>query len=133
MYAIRSYYAELGADQMVIHSPYRLWNEADHATAPTKGYMEIERVRYVLSPVIGRAEELGVTLVIENVEDTSPSARVALAAAMKSKAVKVSLDTGHAQMMHARCGAPPVDAFVHAAGAALEHVHLQDIDSYNFV
>lgn len=122
--------AELGGDQMVIHSPYTLWKEADRQANPATGFIQVERVRYVLSPVIARAEELGVTLVIENVEDLTPSLRVELAAAMKSKAVKVSLDTGHAQFMHRRCGAPPVDAFVNAAGAALEHVHVQDVDGY---
>lgn len=122
--------AELGADQMVIHSPYGLWNEADRATDPASAYIQVERVRYVLGPVLKQAAELGVELVIENVEDIDPHARVALAAAFKSPQVRVSLDTGHAQMMHCRCGAPPVDAFVLAAGAALGHVHLQDVDGF---
>lgn len=122
--------AELSADQMVIHSPYGLWNEADRATDAASAYIQVERVRYVLMPVIKRAEELGVELVIENVEDIDPHARVALAAALKSPKVRVSLDTGHAQMMHCRCGAPPVDAFVQAAGGALGHVHLQDVDGF---
>ncbi|PWE50125.1 sugar phosphate isomerase [Thioclava sp. NG1] len=122
--------AELGGDQMVIHSPYTLWKEADLEQNPANAFIQVERVRYVLTPVIKRAEELGVKLVIENCEDITPNLRVELAAKMKSEAVKVSLDTGHAQFMHRRCGAPPVDVFVHAAGAALEHVHLQDIDGY---
>lgn len=122
--------AELGADQMVIHSPYGMWNEADIATSPAAGYIHIERVRYVLGPVIAQAEALGVELVIENVEDIDPLARLRLTEALKSPAVKLSLDTGHAQLMHARAGAPPVDAFVQAAGAALRHVHLQDIDGF---
>lgn len=122
--------AELAADQMVIHSPYGLWNEADRATDPAAAFIQVERVRYVLAPVLKQAEALGVALVIENVEDIDPHARVALAAALKSPHLRVSLDTGHAQMMHSRCGAPPVDAFVLAAGAALEHVHLQDVDGF---
>ena len=122
--------AELGADQMVIHSPYTLWKESDVSQSPAEAFIEIERVRYVLAPVIERAEAMGLTLVIENCEDITPRLRVDLAAAMKSPAVRVSLDTGHAQFMHRACGAPPVDAFVHAAGAALQHVHLQDVDGY---
>lgn len=122
--------AELGADQMVIHSPYGLWNEADIATSPASGYIHVERVRYVLGPVIARAEALRVELVIENVEDINPALRGTLAAALKSPKVKVSLDTGHAHLMHCRCGAPPVDAFVQAAGPALHHVHLQDVDGF---
>lgn len=122
--------AALGADQMVIHSPYGMWNEAECATSPAAEYGHIERVRYVLAPVIAETEALGVDLVIENVEDIDPRARVRLAEALKSTRLRVSLDTGHAQMMHSRCGAPPVDAFVQAAGARLGHVHLQDIDGF---
>ncbi|MEX1661198.1 sugar phosphate isomerase/epimerase family protein [Thioclava sp. 15-R06ZXC-3] len=122
--------AELGADQMVIHSPYTMWKESDLDANPSKGFMQIERVRYILTPVIAQARDLGVTLVIENVEDLTPRLRVDLAAALDSKIVKVSLDTGHAQFMHRRLGAPPVDVFVNAAGAALQHVHLQDVDGY---
>lgn len=119
---------ELGADQMVIHSPYGIWNGADDAVKPSAAIMRIERVRFVLSPVIKRAEAAGVTLVLENCEDQDAGARVALARALKSPNVKVSLDTGHAYFMHRIGKAPPVDAFVYAADAMLEHVHLQDMD-----
>ncbi|KEP69681.1 sugar phosphate isomerase [Thioclava dalianensis] len=122
--------AALGADQMVIHSPYTMWKESDLQANPASGFIQIERVRFVLTPVIARAETLGVTLVIENCEDLNPALRVELAARLKSERVRVSLDTGHAQFMHRRLGAPPVDAFIGAAGGALEHVHLQDVDGY---
>ncbi len=120
----------LGADQMVIHSPYTTWDDANNATDPGAAHIQVERTRYVMAPVIQRAEELGVTLVIENVEDKNPHDRVALARALQSDKVKVSLDTGHAHYAHGTTGAPPVDVFVRAAGAMLEHVHLQDADGY---
>lgn len=120
----------LGADQMVIHSPFSTWDDSNNATDPAAAHIQTERTRYLMAPVIRRAEEVGVTLVIENVEDKNPAARVALAQALKSPRVKVSLDTGHAHYAHVMTGAPPVDVFVRAAGAALEHVHLQDADGY---
>ncbi len=53
-----------------------------------------------------------------------------LAESFGSDAVKVSVDTGHANCMHGSAGAPPVDHFVKAAGKQLAHVHLQDTDGY---
>lgn len=118
----------LGADQMVLHSPYSIWDHANLATDPAQARSKIERTRFVLAPVIARAEAIGCTLVIENVEDVDPRARLVLATALKSPNVKLSLDTGHAMFAHVKSGAPPVDVFVRAAGATLEHVHLQDAD-----
>ena len=77
-----------------------------------------------------RAEAIGVTLVIENIEDIDPRWRVRLAESFDSKQVRVSIDTGHAHYAHGSTGAPPVDYFVVAAGNMLEHVHLQDADGY---
>ncbi|MEZ5913819.1 MAG: TIM barrel protein [Paracoccaceae bacterium] len=89
-----------------------------------------ERSHDTLAPLVRRAEALGVVLVIENCEDIDPAERVALAASFDSPAVRVSLDTGHAHYAHGAHRAPPVDAFVRAAGAALAHVHLQDADGF---
>ena len=84
----------------------------------------------VLAPVVQRAEAEGITLVIENIEDIDPQDRHDLARALGSDAVKLSLDTGHAQYAHGATGAAPVDYFVTAAGADLAHVHLQDADGH---
>lgn len=120
----------LRADQMVIHSPLTIWDHANHQHQPAGEGVQIERVRFVLDPVIRRAEEAGVTLVLENVEDVDPLARLRLAEAMKSPAVALSLDTGHADYVRRLAGAPPVDVFVAAAGERLHHVHLQDTDGF---
>ncbi len=122
--------AALKADQMVIHSPVTLWDHTNHLAEPAEEPIQIERVRWVMAPVIRRAEDQGVTLVIENVEDVDPAARCRLADALQSPAVAVSLDTGHAEYCHRLGGAPPVDVFVHAAGKRLQHLHLQDTDGY---
>jgi sugar phosphate isomerase/epimerase len=120
----------LGADQMVIHSPVTIWDHANHQIEAGQEPIRIERVRWVMQPVIDRAEAAGVTLVIENVEDVDPAARCRLADALNSPAVAVSLDTGHADYCHRLAGAPPPDVFVQAAGRRLQHVHLQDTDGF---
>ncbi len=120
----------LGATQMVAHSPYTAWDYSNLDNSRTAREELVERTHDTLRDVVARAEQTGVTLVIENIEDRDPHARVALAASFNSAAVKVSIDTGHAHYAHGSLAAPPVDYYVHAAGNALEHVHLQDADGY---
>lgn len=122
--------AALKADQMVIHSPVTLWDHSNHLAEPNAEAIQIERVRWVMGPVLKRAEDQGVTLVVENVEDVDPKARLRLIEALGSPALALSLDTGHADYCHRLAGAPPVDVFVHAAGKRLQHVHLQDTDGF---
>jgi sugar phosphate isomerase/epimerase len=122
--------AVLGATQMVIHSPYTTWdhNNLDMYSAARAGV--VERVHATLRDVVLRAEDMGCELVIENIEDKDPVIRVDLARSFGSKAVKVSIDTGHAHYAHVSTGAPPVDFYVTAAGAELHHVHIQDTEGY---
>ncbi|EHM02546.1 AP endonuclease, family 2 [Acetobacteraceae bacterium AT-5844] len=120
----------LGASQMVIHSPYTAWDYNNLDNSRTGRADIVERTHQTLRDVVTRAEQSGVTLVIENIEDRDPHARVALAASFNSGSVKVSIDTGHAHYAHGSLSAPPVDYYVHAAGDALEHVHLQDADGF---
>ena len=120
----------LNADQMVIHSPVSSWDDSNHAVDPSHRHNQIERSRFVLDPVLRRAEDAGIELVIENVEDKDPLARVALADTLGSDSVAVSLDTGHAHYAHVMTGAPSVDVYVRAAGKRLRHVHLQDSDGF---
>jgi len=120
----------LGATQMVIHSPYTTWaynNLDDH---PHWRREVVERCHDTLKAAVAQAEAIGCTLVIENIEDKDPHARVELAQSFGSEHVKVSIDTGHANYAHGSTGGPPVDYYVHAAGDALHHVHLQDTDGY---
>jgi sugar phosphate isomerase/epimerase len=122
--------AELGATQMVIHSPYTTWGH-NHLGADERARAEvISLAQDSLAPAVRRAEALGVTLVLENIEDKDPMDRVILARSFASEAMKVSLDTGHAMYAHASTGAPPVDYYVTAAGEMLDHVHIQDADGY---
>jgi len=122
--------AALGATQMVIHSPYTAWDYNNLDNSRNGRDELLERTHQTLRDAVTRAAESGVVLVIENIEDRDPHARVALAASFNSPAVKVSIDTGHAHYAHGSLAAPPVDYYVHAAGDALNHVHLQDADGY---
>lgn len=126
----------IGADQMVVHSPFTTWdaynfgNNPGDGNTPSARQKKFDDVHAVMGPVVDRAANEGVTIVIENIEDITPADRRELAASFNSEAVKVSIDTGHAHYAHCATGAPPVDYFVRDAGAALAHVHLQDADGH---
>ena len=120
----------VGARQMVLHSPYRLWYQNNRLASPTYVQDKLDRVHMVLAPVLKRAEETGVTIVIENIEDADPATRRALVDSFDSAAIALSIDTGHAQLARRASGAPPVDYFVRDAGNQLAHMHLQDVDGY---
>ncbi|MDP5085227.1 MAG: sugar phosphate isomerase/epimerase [Yoonia sp.] len=120
----------VGARQMVLHSPYRAWYQNNRLAAPAYAQEKLDRVHMVLDPVVKRAAETGITLVIENIEDVDPATRRALVDSFDSPAVALSIDTGHAQLARRAAGAPPVDYFVRDAGSQLAHVHLQDVDGH---
>ena len=128
--------AALGAAQMVIHSPFTTWdwfnfgNNPRTGNSPSDFEAKIARVAALLAPAIARAEAEGITLVIENIEDIDPAQRRLLAQHLASDAVRLSIDTGHAHYAHHATGAPPVDYFIHDAGAMLAHIHLQDADGF---
>jgi sugar phosphate isomerase/epimerase len=120
----------IGASHMVIHSPYGDWDHNNVDNYPNAREALFARCHDTMRGVVERAAALGVELVIENVEDIDPTARVQLAASFGSPAVGVSVDTGHAHYVHGSRGAPPVDYFIKRAGPALRHVHLQDADGF---
>lgn len=122
--------AAVNATHMVIHSPFTTWgyNNMDNVAGTRDRIVEL--THDTLDAVVRRAESDGVVLVMENIMDINPADRRLLAASFNSEAVKLSVDTGHAHYAHGSTGAPPVDYFIQDAGAALEHVHLQDADGY---
>ncbi len=122
--------AAIGATQMVIHSPHTTWAYNNLDYNPGSRDKLISLVHDSIGEAVKRAEDMGVVLVIENIEDMDPHARVDLVKSFNSPAVRVSIDTGHANYAHHSTGGPPVDYFVHAAGDLLSHVHLQDTDGY---
>ncbi|MDQ2065643.1 TIM barrel protein [Xinfangfangia sp. CPCC 101601] len=117
-----------GQGHMVLHSPFTTWSGFNTGTEMDDQEGMIARSLALLTPAVRRAEAIGATIVIENCEDRCPHERVTLVRAFNSPALKVSLDTGHAHYAHGSTAAPPVDAYVRAAGDLLAHVHLQDAD-----
>ncbi|MBI4047402.1 MAG: sugar phosphate isomerase/epimerase, partial [Devosia nanyangense] len=120
----------LGATHMVVHSPYTTWGYNNLDKTPTGREELVEYCHLTMADAVRRAETIGCTLVIENIEDKDPSARVELARSFESEAVGVSIDTGHAYYAHGTTGAPPVDSFDKLAGKHLAPVHSQDADGY---
>ncbi len=120
----------LDATHMVIHSPYTSWHHNNFSHFPGEREKMTEFTHLTMAAAVSRAEDIGLTFVIENCDDVDPHTRVALAESFNSLAVAVSIDTGHAECVHGNYRAPPVDYFVHAAGNQLKHVHLQDVDGY---
>ncbi len=120
----------LGGTHMVVHSPYTTWDYYNLDNYPNGRERKIEACRQSMADAIKRAEDIGCELVIENIEDKDPLDRVRLADSFDSKAVAVSIDTGHAHYAHGATGAPPVDYYVKAAGNRLRHIHLQDADGH---
>lgn len=122
--------AAVGGTHMVVHSPFTTWdyNNLDGYTGARDRMLT--SVHDVMAPIVKRAETLGVTLVLENIEDINPADRKELCQSFGSAALQLSIDTGHAQYAHGSTGAPPVDYFVRSAGDMLAHVHLQDADGY---
>ncbi|WP_430450390.1 sugar phosphate isomerase/epimerase family protein [Rhodophyticola sp.] len=109
---------------------YTTWDYSNLDNIPGSRAKVIEFTRD-MAAVVKRAEDQGVTLVIENIMDIGPAERSARwPAALDPERVKLSVDAGHAHYAHGSTGAPPVDYFIQDAGAQLEHVHLQDADGY---
>lgn len=120
----------LGASQMVIHSPIKAWYHENLGNADDGWDKLMARVHDTLAGAVARAAAMGVEMVLENIEDRDPAARVRLVQGFDSPGLRVSIDTGHAAYAHGIGNAPAVDRFVPAAGNLLAHVHLQDTDHF---
>ena len=67
--------AAVGAVQMVIHSPYTTWDHNNLDNRPGSRDAVIGHARATLAPVLTRAEDQGVQLVMENIADVDPAER----------------------------------------------------------
>jgi sugar phosphate isomerase/epimerase len=122
--------AAVKGTHVVIHSPFTTWGYNHRGLYPKDAARMIEAARETLAPVLTRAADMGVTLMLENIEDIDPADRAALCEALDWQALALSVDTGHAHYAHGSTGGPPVDFFIRAAGDRLGHVHLQDADGF---
>ena len=121
--------AEIGATHMVIHSPTRYLGTNPYE--PPRSVLgltdEFGSVRATVEAILPRAQELGCTIVIENLYDRNPYRLLAMVESFESEYVRLSLDTGHAFIASRLGGASP-DHWVRLAGPLLHHLHLQDTD-----
>lgn len=122
--------ARVGARQMVLHSPYTRWYQNNLFAKPDYAQTKLDLIHETMMPVVRAAEEEGITLVIENIQDVDPATRRAMVDSFGSSAVALSVDTGHAHLARRMSGAPPVDYFIRDAGDQLQHVHIQDLDGH---
>lgn len=121
--------AVVGATHMVIHSPVRFLgaNPFEPAKSILGATDERDTVKATVDAILPRAQELGCTLVIENIFDRNPSRLRSIVESFDSEYVRMSIDIGHAHVMSKLGGAAP-DQWVREAGHLLAHLHLQDTD-----
>ena len=119
---------ELGATQMVLHSPWEFFGGPFLPHSSTRDRdLVIGLVVDLLGDVLPVAEQAGCTLVIEGIHDKNTAPLLALVRAFESEYVRLSIDTGHAYLTHCQ-GGPPPDQWVRDAGPLLAHLHLQGSD-----
>ena len=122
--------AAVAGAHVVIHSPFTTWGFNHRGLYPGDTDRMLSAARDTPGRALGRAEDMGVTFVLENIEDIEPSDRAMLCAELGRQALELSVDTGHAHHAHVSTGAPPVDFYIRAAGTRQGHVHLRDADGF---
>lgn len=122
--------ARLGADVMVVHSPFNFWHTLNYMNYRYLREALMDACAACMMPVLARAADEGVTVVLENIDDTAPADRRDLVQRLDHPRFRLSIDTGHADLAHSNYGAPPVVDFLAHAGDLLAHVHLQDVDGH---
>jgi sugar phosphate isomerase/epimerase len=78
----------------------------------------------VWTPIVDMAEQMGLTIRLENMFDRSPEFLVSLRDGLNSDAVKICFDIGHFNVH----GATSLDRWLDDAGDGLDEVHLNDND-----
>jgi sugar phosphate isomerase/epimerase len=121
--------SELGAEYMVIHSPFIGFGASPFSISPLPRDLFNERifVHSIINGVLKQAQAAGCTLVIENVQDNNTAPLCDLVRSFDSEYVRMSLDVGHAFITHQH-GGPTPDQWVRDGGSLLGHMHLQDTD-----
>ena len=117
----------INATHMVIHSPFNPFGNA-FLNLGQSNKMVLDAAHESLKDAVKVAEDLNCTIVIENIYDKNPAPLLELVQSFESDFVKMSLDTGHAMIMHKMGNGPTPDQWAAAAGDLLGHVHIQDTD-----
>jgi len=120
--------AQIGATQMVLHSPFGCFGHPQMVHSPNTGlYKEIAAVHNLLDPIVAQAESQSCQIVLEVCSDVHTRPLIALVRSFESKSVQLSVDVGHAHVMQ-QFGGPAADQRIFEANDILAHVHLQDTD-----
>jgi sugar phosphate isomerase/epimerase len=121
--------AELGAEYMVIHSPFIGFGASPFADSPLpKGtFNESDYAHAIIDAVLDDAIKAKCALVIENIQDNNTAPLRDLVRSFDSEYVGLSVDVGHAFITHQN-GGPTPDQWVRDAGPLLAHMHIQDGD-----
>lgn len=118
----------LGATHIVVHSPFEFFGASFLPHSQGFGQeAQLELIHKTIGGVVKQAEQIGCTIVLEDIFDLHPAPIQTVVRSFESEYVKRSIDTGHAYITHLR-GGPPPDQWVREDGALLEHVHIQDTD-----
>ncbi len=118
---------QIGAKQMVIHSPFMNFGTGFSAINPKSYVHTVDYARRTLEPVITLASQIGCTLVIETIQDLNPRILREFVLAFESPWVQHSIDVGHVRIGMTRGGAS-ITEWIRQNGDILRHVHLQDTD-----
>ena len=122
--------AELGGTHMVLHSPFDCFGHPQMQHSWSRGLQEeLDSAHAVLDAIVPVAAQLKCQIVIEVCYDNSITPLLALVRSFNSPFVQLSIDTGHALIMH-QYGGPMPDQWVSEGGATLAHLHLQDVDGH---
>lgn len=120
--------ATLEATHMVLHSPFDCFGHPQMHHSWSQGLQaELDAAHALLDEIVPLAAQLACPLMIEVCYDTSILPLLTLVRSFDSPFVQLSLDTGHALIMH-QYGGPTPDQWVYEAGATVGHLHLQDVD-----
>ncbi len=122
--------AHLGATHMVLHSPFDCFGHPQMIHTWSQGLQEeIDLVHATLDEIVPLATQLACPIMIEVCYDTAITPLLTLVRSFNSPFVQLSIDTGHALIMH-QYGGPMPDQWVREGSAVLGHLHLQDVDGH---
>lgn len=122
--------AELGATHMVLHSPFDCFGHPQMNHSWSQGLQEeLDLAHAVLDEIVPLAAQIACPIMLEVCYDASIMPLLTLVRSFNTPFVQLSVDTGHALIMH-QYGGPLPDQWVREAGTTLGHVHLQDVDGH---
>ncbi|MDC7126587.1 MAG: sugar phosphate isomerase/epimerase [Spirochaetales bacterium] len=121
--------SEIGAEYMVIHSPFGYFGTNPFSTVNSmmNPLNEFMFAKQLIEEIIQEAEKVKCVIVVENIRDKNPELLKNFVASFKSEYIRMSLDIGHAFITQKEVGPTP-DQWILHSGELLDHIHIQDTD-----